>query len=643
MRAPALLLLPLLACANQPGHGEMGALAPILGGGAFARAPTTEAREPVEDLWVDLSDLTPAWPSVADELPRMLAALIARGSWVDEHHAASSAGTGLRLRHRPDVLAEVRRLLANLRASLLRPIDIEVVFVELPADVLPSVLGPRPSPRWDMDALHARAAAGKGVRALGRIRLSAYNGQWVTGERLVNQAVVAGVAVEGGLVPQTVSLASGITLQAAAWRWGEERSVVAFTAQVTGPVSGGQSVTQRVHRAQPDKVGSGWVWEPHDVTLELPIRELFETQTEVTVARAEWTAVSVVPSGTGRVAATLVRVDWPKLARPLERVDPRSGAGYVLEQIPIALPTQVRAGSPEAQLEIDNLRSLEDSAAGWMKQRAEKKAETQKRATYNFQEAAGELDVMATSQAAQGIRVKGGPGTPATEGGTEALEALSAEITAADWPPGTTLEFTANQVFVVHREDIAAKLSRLLDGTHAFSNRTVPFEVSFLTLTAAAADGGARDPRKALSDGSGPVLGGVSPPAGAFLPGAQLLARHATCTDAFAGQMHTVLAGSWPADRSSPKTRMYWQGARVGVCPNLGGGGASDVDLRLRLYRLDRLAPSVMGGAALQLPKDSIWPVDEHVHLGEGPTVVTVAGDADAIQAVTLSAAGGRD
>lgn len=623
-----VLLLPLLSCAAQAGHGEMGALAPILGGGALARAPKTEAREPVEDLWVDLTDLSPAWPSVAVELPRMLGSLIARGSWVDEHHTATRAGTGLRVRHRPDVLAEVRRLLGNLRASLLRPIDIEVSFVELPLEALPSVLPPRPGARWDMAAFHARAAASKDVRSLGRLRLSAYNGQWVTGERMSNQAVLAGITIEGGgVVPQTVSLASGITLQAAAWRWGEERSVVALTAAVTGPVSGGQSVTQKVHRALPEKTKNHPEWEPHELALELPIRELFETQTEVTVARGEWTAVSVVPSGKGRVAATLVRVDWPKLARPLERIDPRSGAGYVLEQIPIALPTQVRAGSPEAQLEIDNLRSLEDSAAGWMKQRAEKQAETQKRATYNFQEADGELDVSAASQASQGIRVKGGPAAPAAEGGTEALEALSAEITTADWPPGTALEFTANQVFVVHREEIAAKLRRLLDGTHAFSNRTLPFEVGFVTLGAADADAAPRDALKTASR---------------FLPGARLLARHATCTDAFAGQMHTVLAAPWPADRSSPKTRMYWQGARIGVCPSLGEGGAADVDLRLRLYRLDRLPPSAVGGATLQLPKDSIWPVDEHLRLAEGPTVVTVAGDAEAVQAVTLEVVPGN-
>lgn len=71
------------------GGGNPRTLAPLVGGGGRPLGKLKPPAEPVEDLVVDVGMLREAWPRISYELPRLLRAVIARGSWTDAHHQAS--------------------------------------------------------------------------------------------------------------------------------------------------------------------------------------------------------------------------------------------------------------------------------------------------------------------------------------------------------------------------------------------------------------------------------------------------------------------------------------------------------------------------------------------------------------------------
>lgn len=645
-RAAPLLLCLVAACSQPAERGRPETLHPILGRGLGAGPPRTKPGEPVEDYVVDLGALVPAWPSVADELPGLLRAVIARGSWVDEHHTALALDGVLRVRHRPDVVAQSRRLVESLRARLLSPLQIQVAFVDAGADAagrLFLVDRGRGRSRWDARAFRAAVGQGK-ARTLARVALTAHNGQWALADRVSNQVYLSGVGVaEGIITPRTTTLASGFTVQAAAWRWGEERAVVALTGLYTGQARGGQKVTQKVHRLLPSQKTYERQWEPHDVELELPVREMIEIQNQLTVTRGEWTVAAVLPRDGERVSAVVVRVDWRAPVPDVARVKTLSPGGHVLEVIPIALPIDTRPG---AGLDVDNRRTIDKNAVEWFRSRARVYQEAQKKSTFNFQAETGNVDLNLTSQRSwmygkllskSGARSQFQSRGSGSGGGAgalpEALEKLRVEVMQAEWPDGTALEFLANHVFVVHRAGLCAKLRTLLEKTHEWRNGRVFVQVAFPVLDAATADDleGATLPRRraeALARGR------------TLLPGAFVLGRGGAWGELFVGEMHAVLSQAWAPDRSSPDVHVYWRGARLGAAPHLDARGLQHLELRWKQHRLEGSAPRTVAGAILQQPTDAEWAHEQPLQVSAGQAVLTgLQGEGGQLPALLVRAA----
>ena len=98
-------------------------------------------------------------------------------------------------------------------------------------------------------------------------------------DRVSNQVFLSGFTVaKGAIIPTTTTLASGFTIQAAAWRWGEERAICAVTGLYTGEAVGAQGITQKVHRELPRRKTTERQWEAHEAKLDLPVREMLEFQ-----------------------------------------------------------------------------------------------------------------------------------------------------------------------------------------------------------------------------------------------------------------------------------------------------------------------------------------------------------------------------
>lgn len=337
----------------------------------------------MEDYAADLGALSAAWPGVDVELPRLLRAVLARGSWTDEHHVAVVVDGALRVRHRPQVVDQARKLVESLRARLLVPLQIQVGFIEVETRSAGKVLGSRG--RWDTGAFRAAVERGQ-ARTLARVVLAGYNGQWVLADRVSNQVFLSGVNVsEGAITPRSTTLASGFTVQAAAWRWGAARAVVALTGLYTGAARGGQKVKQKVHRQLPSEKTYERHWEAH-----------IEFQDQLTITRGEWTVAGVLPRDTERVCAVVLRVDWQSPLPDLPRIKTFAPDGFGLDVIEVALPIDTR-GAPRV-LDMDNRRELDSSSVAWFKSRAKSYQEQKKKNIYNFQAESGNVDLSLSSQ-----------------------------------------------------------------------------------------------------------------------------------------------------------------------------------------------------------------------------------------------------
>ena len=616
------LALALPSCsAKRVGGGNPQTLAPLLGGGGpfMGRPPATNPDEKVVDYSADLSALTSAWPAVDGELPRLIRAVIARDSWKDMHHAVAASGGALRVRHRPDVVEQVKRLVQTIRARLLRPLSIQVAFVEAKPAVLASTFSSvekRPAHRFD--AKRFRAASKRGdARYLARAVFSAYNGQWSLSDRVSNQVILSGVSVEeGALTPTTTALASGHTIQAAAWRWGEKRAIVALTGSYMGNAAGGQAVSQTVHRELPRQKSTEHKWEAHEVKLQLPVREMVEFQNQLTVSRGAWTVASLLPRGEKRLVAVLVKVDWRSKPPEAIRVDPLSGKGFSMDIIPIALPTDARPRKRWGA-DFDNRRQIEANSAGWFKKRAKQIQAVQKKNTYNLQNFSGALSLSSSSNnsvfsssnttyfrksSGSYFRKRGGQRLPPTRVAQvmpEKLERLRAEVMSAKWPQGTALEFMANHVFVVHQKKMTQKVRQLLEWTHDWRNQRILVDVAFPKLSADETDnlGGA-----IIKDSTAKRLR-----AKVQLPSAFVHSRGGAWGEIFVGEMHAILSSAWSPDRSSPAVHVFWRGARLAIQPLLAADKGQRLALRFKQHRLDRVAPAKVAGAILQRPIDSLW------------------------------------
>jgi hypothetical protein len=635
----ASAIISLLSCfPKEAERGRPEALAPIFGARGIAAArPRTKPSEPVEETWIDLGALLAAWPNAGSELPTLLQAVLARGTWIDEHHVATTMETALKVRHRPDVVLQAKRLVKSLEARLVWPLQIHVAFVEVgdaaASRVLPHERGER---RWSAEAFRLAAQRNE-ARTLARVVLTTTNGQWAVSDRVSNQVYLSGVTiVDGAISPQTVTLASGYTIQGAAWRWGEERAVVALTGLVTGEASAGQSVTQTVHRELPRKKKNETEWEEHDVKLDLPVRELLELRDQLTVRRGEWTVAAVLPRDRKRLSAVIVKVDWQSPVPRMDAVQASSSKGYQLEVIPVALPADVSSYQATQQQDFDNRRDISANAAGWFKNRAKGQQEEQKRTTYNFQSESGSMDfdlnpaVQAVSRKAR-ARSRGGNDSPSGVM-PEALEKLRAEVLQAEWPDGTALEFVANHVFVVHRAEMTAKVRRLLDQTHDWRNRRVLVDVTFPVISASAADqlgDAVVQPARAATLRRGETL----------LPPALLAGRGGSWAEFFVAEMHSVLSAAWSPDRSSPSVLVYWKGARLAVQPQLATGRSQGLDLRWRQHRLEKTAPQTVAGAILQQPADSLWSHQQTLQLASGTSLLAgMVGEGGKMQALLVAA-----
>lgn len=655
-RNTALLCLAaawLLSCSHGGGeHGRPETLNPILGGGGLAiRAPATEPNEPVEDYSADLGGFMPAWPQVRHQLPRLVKAIIARGSWKDEHHIVAVMDGVLRVRHRPAVVAQVRKLMEELKARLLPPIDIHVAFVELSPAALSKVFsrdGKRPEGSWKAPAFRREVKQGA-ARSLARVMLSTHNGRWAMSDRVSNQAFVSGVTVaDGSLTPRATTLASGFTIQAAAWRWGAERAVLAVTGSYTGGYAkGGLSISQKVHRELPRTKKGEHTWEAHDVKLDLPVREMLEFQNQFSLMRGKWTLAALLPRDQERICAMVVKVDWRSQIPHQTRVQTLSESGYLLDVIPIALPTDTRPYKVDKVNEIDNRREISANAVSWFKQRAKNYQSVQKRNTFNFQDESGNLTLNPAVK--QGLLIRStfqqqsrGPRaavarssqsmTSAPAGLMPApLERLRYEVMNGNWPAGTALEFVANHVFVVHTKAMTKKVRALLEQTHAWRNRRVLIDLAFVAFGALKVD--ALEGAVLKQDQAAAIR-----KEGATLPAAFLLARGGNWGEFFVGEMHSVVSDAWAPDRSSPPVHVFWKGARLAIQPHLSADKVQRMDLRFKQHRLRQVAPQRLAGTVLQQPIDSLWVHNRPIHLEAGTSVLTgLHGEEEKLRALLLT------
>lgn len=659
-RAPIVLVcVSLLAgCPPKAESGNPHALSPILGGGGPVGRGVEKPSEPVEDYAEDLGALIPAWPGAATELPQLIRAVIARGTWVDVHHAVVATSDALRVRHRPDVIAEVRKLMIDLKQRLLRPLDIQVAFVEVDAGSLGRIYSRKRGKQqahWREAAFRAAVGAGN-ARVLSRVVLSGHNGQWVSSDRVSNQAYVSGFDLDSGaLKPRTTALASGFTIQAAAWRWGEERAVVACTGLYTGEAVGTQEVTQTIHRELPRKKTDERLWEAHQLGLSLPVREMVEFQGQITAYRKQWSVAALMPRDAKRINAVLVKVSWQSPPPRKIKIKTLSKEGYLLDVIPIALPTDTRPLQFKNDAVIGNRRNISENSVKWFKSRAKNYQQVQKLNTFNLKSASGELTLspdnpswVASSQGKQGQtqqHKKKGLGlynslisrrTPMvqSQGPTgvmpEALEKARNEVMLMEWPAGTALEFVANHVFVVHKGKSAAKVRTLLERTHDWRNRRIFIEVAFPTMSPSAADGLAGT---AVDAKRSAALRRQAP----FLPVAMLQGRGGSWSMMFAGEMHAVLSDAWSPDRASPSVHVFWRGNRLAIQPRLSPNSDQQLELRWKQHRLDKVTPKSVAGTVLQQPADSLWTHDQRLRLQPGKGVLTgLHGDRSSLRALLV-------
>lgn len=632
-RSQVLWVLLIAACSHEQHVGRPDALRPILGGrGVAAHVPRTTANEPVENLLIPVAPLRPAWPEVAEQLPGLIRTLIARGSWNDEHHQVVEEDGLVLVRHRPAVIPQVRALVEGLRARLLRPLQLEAVFVELTAESAPTLVASLSGREGgtstrELDRLVAAGTA----RVHARAQLVGYAGQWMRSERLDNQAVVAGYNdVAGTITPRQLTLPLGHSVQAAVWRWGDERAVVAMTALYTGAAAAsGPTVSQTLFRELPRQKDTEHQWEPHESRVQLPIRDVIEFRGQLTVARGRWTIASLMPRDGASLCAVLLRATWVSAGTAPPNVDPLTSRGFVLDVIPVSMPTEVSTERPVVW-RVENGMEMAASSEG-VKKRARRYQDEQQEQTYNFVDDAylgrsgmSQISKAAPSKPSKSSSVHYDDGetssaAPAETGPAmpDQIEALRMEVTQAEWPEGTALEFVANHVFVVHSPEVAGKVRRLLERTHAWRNQPIAVETRFPLLA----------PDSALLAGDAERCGSAVEATGgrhstAILPAGYVLARPGTWAEMFAGEIHGVLADAWPPDRSSPSLVAYWKGSRLEIQPQDAHDGARRLQLRWYHHRLEHTTPETKTGAVFQSPVTGTWTVDQTVDLRRGCVAV---------------------
>lgn len=649
-RLVAIALLGLLAgslpgCAGcqrptTPETGDPERLDPILGGGRPA-LPTPVLHDeddegpPLEEFAYDLRALLPAWPTAAEELPGLLRAVLARGSWGEGGRQVATSTPLMVVRHRPEVVEQVRRLLRRLEQLLQRPMQLDVACVELPARLASSLMQEREGLlEWDMPGFDAAERRG-GVERLAHLRLQAFNGEWASRAQLAHQPHISRlVLVDGQIVPETARLASGLSTQLAAWRWGEERAVVAFEGSYTGPGLGEQTAAQTVHRRLPSARTDETPSVERQARLPLPVRRLLEFSGQATLARGAWSVAALAPLGEDRTVAVLLRADWASPSEAPVAVQPVSGGrGFVLEIVPVALPADRRAGP--AQPTFDNRLAFVDNpgtVAGF-NERNDALQAAQRANVYNYlspADQAGRVDQGRARKAASFLlsnlssRDVGWSASPepAQVSGLlpEPVERLRNEVMRADWPEGTALEFTAGHVFVVHAPAQTERVRRLLEQTMEWRNRPVALRVRFP---------GGDGPARTLPLGEGldatqaKALASHGRVGDAWLAGRSEVTAHL-----FVAHMHTVLAGPWPPDSSSPALQVYWRGQRLEVQPRRGRKGDVWAQLGWQLYELGELGLHEVTDSLLQRPQDAVLSGKQTVRLPTSGGVLVEVPDA---------------
>ncbi|MBW2735606.1 MAG: hypothetical protein JRH20_24740, partial [Deltaproteobacteria bacterium] len=196
------------------------------------------------------------------------------------------------------------------------------------------------------------------------------------------------------------------------------------------------------------------------------------------------------------------------------------------------------------------------------------------------------------------------------------LEKLKADVMKERWPAGTALEFAANHVFAVHRKPVLEKVRELLRETHTWRNQRIATRVDFARLSAKHLDG--------FSDAHlSPKTTTKLRRTGLTRPTAFLLTRGGSRNELFVAEMHSVLAGAWTANHSSPPMHVYFKGVRLAALPRLGPNVGRAVSLYVKRFELAHTLPQRVVGAVLQQPKDGAWTHERELHLPEKGALLT--------------------
>ena len=171
----------------------------------LARVPHMAGGGEPEPPWADAAD-DASEPWTSDQLCDLVRGSIATESWDTPPNAIEPKIGRLILRNAPAVLAEVDRLLGDLRALQFRPVLVEALHIEVDAATWEAAkLGRVLSPA-EADAVATRAAAGQGMRLAAVARVAGLAGQGFTvhaGRQLVVADAAAGpLLVADGVVVQ---------------------------------------------------------------------------------------------------------------------------------------------------------------------------------------------------------------------------------------------------------------------------------------------------------------------------------------------------------------------------------------------------------------------------------------------------------
>lgn len=152
-----------------------------------------------------------------EELVHLLQLSIEPSSWEPDNVWMKVDGGLLRVRHLPDVVQRVERMIGELRAKLARPVKVELLGILCDPAKLRAWIGPDlrdPTPE-QMQALLAKVAAEEEVKRFAWLQLSATNGRWGRGVHSHESTLVVGFHVEKAgerslVLPVTRAVSEGI-------------------------------------------------------------------------------------------------------------------------------------------------------------------------------------------------------------------------------------------------------------------------------------------------------------------------------------------------------------------------------------------------------------------------------------------------